>query len=369
MKLLIDICHPADVHLFRNFIKIMQDKGHQVVVTSRDKDVSLDLLENFHIPHMALGKPGKGIMGKSFKMIYFFLKLMWILKRYKPQILISCSSPSLAQAGFLLKIPHIIFGDTEHASWAYQLSVPISKCFISPSCFFKDFKDIHFKYNGFHELAYLQPPYFQPDSNIYDILNIRRDERFVIVRFVAWEAIHDRGEQGFLLNQKNKMIMELSKYVKVFITSEKELPDDLKQFQIKIPPEKIHDALAYTELYIGEGATMASECVCLGTPAIYINSLPLMGYLKEEQERGLLYHFNSSEGVFEKALELLNDPDLKQIHEQRCQNMLAEKIDVTAFFVWFIENYPESVEIMKKNPIEIEKQFHGASPEYQERFK
>jgi predicted glycosyltransferase len=104
MRILIDICHPADVHLFRNFIKIMQDKGHQVVVTSRDKDVSLDLLENFHIPHMVLGKPGKGIMGKSFKMIYFFLKLIYILKRYKPQILISCSSPSLAQAGFLLKI-------------------------------------------------------------------------------------------------------------------------------------------------------------------------------------------------------------------------------------------------------------------------
>ena len=30
--------------------------------------------------------------------------------------------------------------------------------------------------------------------------------------------------------------------------------------------------------------------------------------------------------------------------------MLSEKIDVTAFMVWFVENYPESVEIMKKNP-------------------
>jgi predicted glycosyltransferase len=196
----------------------------------------------------------------------------------------------------------------------------------------------------------LHPRYFQPDSKIYDILNIRRHERFVIVRFVAWEAIHDRGEQGFLLNQKNKMIIELSKYVKVFITSEGELPDDLKQFQIKIQPEKMHDVLAYTELYIGEGATMASECACIGTPAIYISSLPLMGYLKEEQERGLLYHFNSSEGVFEKALELLNDPDSKHIHEHRCQKMLKDKIDVTAFMVWFVENYPESIKIMRDNP-------------------
>ena len=31
-------------------------------------------------------------------------------------------------------------------------------------------------------------------------------------------------------------------------------------------------------------------------------------------------------------------------------NIIAEKIDVTAFMVWLIENYPESVKIMKENP-------------------
>jgi hypothetical protein len=30
--------------------------------------------------------------------------------------------------------------------------------------------------------------------------------------------------------------------------------------------------------------------------------------------------------------------------------MLLEKIDVTAFMVWLIKNYPESIKIMKKNP-------------------
>jgi hypothetical protein len=30
--------------------------------------------------------------------------------------------------------------------------------------------------------------------------------------------------------------------------------------------------------------------------------------------------------------------------------MLSEKIDVTAFFTWFIENYPESQRIMQENP-------------------
>jgi hypothetical protein len=30
--------------------------------------------------------------------------------------------------------------------------------------------------------------------------------------------------------------------------------------------------------------------------------------------------------------------------------MIKDKIDVTAFMVWFIENYPESKRIMKENP-------------------
>ena len=30
--------------------------------------------------------------------------------------------------------------------------------------------------------------------------------------------------------------------------------------------------------------------------------------------------------------------------------MLADKIDITSFMVWFIENYPNSSDIMKKNP-------------------
>jgi hypothetical protein len=30
--------------------------------------------------------------------------------------------------------------------------------------------------------------------------------------------------------------------------------------------------------------------------------------------------------------------------------MLDDKIDVTAFYVWFIENYPQSVKMRKENP-------------------
>ena len=102
---------------------------------------------------------------------------------------------------------------------------------------------------------------------------------------------------------------------------------------------------------------MASECAVLGTPAIYINSLEV-GYCTEEEKKyNLIFGYRNSAGVLEKAIELLETPNLKEVFQTRRQKMLVDKIDVTAFLVWFVENYPESKKIMKENP------------DYQMRFK
>ena len=47
---------------------------------------------------------------------------------------------------------------------------------------------------------------------------------------------------------------------------------------------------------------------------------------------------------------LLNIDNLNQEFQRRRQKMLADKIDVTSFLVWFMENYPQSVQTMKDTP-------------------
>jgi hypothetical protein len=42
--------------------------------------------------------------------------------------------------------------------------------------------------------------------------------------------------------------------------------------------------------------------------------------------------------------------------------MLTDKIDVTAFMVWFIENYPESARIVERNPA-YQFRFKNAGPQ------
>ena len=180
-------------------------------------------------------------------------------------------------------------------------------------------------------------------------LGVTYNEKYVILRFVSWGASHDIGQSGLTLDEKITLVKTLSKYVKVFITSEEELVDDIKKYEINIFPHQMHDAIAYASLVIGEGATMASECAMLGTPAIYINTITA-GTIQEQEKGGLLYRYSNAKGVMKKALDIIQTPNIKTEYKNKQKNILSSKIDVTAFLVWFINNYPKSADIMKDNP-------------------
>ena len=51
-------------------------------------------------------------------------------------------------------------------------------------------------YAGYHELAYLHPNRFRPDPAALDAFGVSPDEPYSIVRFVSWQAVHDRRERG-----------------------------------------------------------------------------------------------------------------------------------------------------------------------------
>ena len=146
----------------------------------------------------------------------------------------------------------------------------------------------------------------------------------------------------------------------MFITSEKPLPEEFEKYRISVSPEKMHDLLYYATLLYGESATMASECAVLGTHAIFCDFAG-RGYTdEEERDYNLVYNFkldeSSQENSIEKAVELLQDPALKTKGREKQKRLLNDKIDVTAFMVWFIENYPQSVAIIKRNPY-LQEQF------------
>jgi len=353
MKIVVDINHPAHVHYFKNFIWEMEQKGHEILVTASEKDISFELLKIYNIPYTNIGSYGKGIARKIINLPILDWKMYKAVKQFNPDIFLGFGSIRAAHVSKILGKPCIALDDTEHAKWEHMLYVPFTDAILTPKCFKKDFGKKQIRYDGYTELAYLHPSYFTPNPAVLDEIGLTEDDPFIIVRFVSWQASHDVGHAGITLDNKRKAIHEFEKYGRVFITSEKPLSQEFEKYRISVSPEKMHDLLYYATLLYGESSTMASECAVLGTHAIFCDFAG-RGYTDEEEKiYDLVYNFkldeSGQEESIKKAVELLQDPDLKKKGRIKQEHLLSDKIDVTAFMIWFIENYPDSVANMKNN--------------------
>lgn len=350
MRIFIDIGHPAHVHYFRNFISIMRSRGHRLFVSARDKEVAHELLRAYGVD---FASRGKGKAGHIRKFLYIF-EADWILLgfalRFKPDLFLSFASPYAAHASRLLGRPHITFDDTEHARLNHYLYGPFTDVILSPSSYYAPFSKKQLFFDAFMEMCYLHPKYFIPNRAILSKLRILSDQKYVVFRFVSWKANHDFGLTGMSDAEKRKLVADLSRYAKVFISSESSLPNDLERYRITAPPEDFHHILAYADLCISEGSTTASECSVLGTPSIYVNRLQPGTNSEQEKKYKICHTFHNLNGVFEKAVDLLNNVNLKHDIENAHRRLLSDKIIPTDFMVWFVESYPKSVRIMKEDP-------------------
>ena len=328
----------------------MEKKGHEIKLTARDKEITIHLLNAYNFDFENFGKNRKGLINKAFGMLEFDYKLFKIAKSFNPDIFIGAGSIYAAHVAAILRKPFISFDDTEHSTEQYRLYAPFATAVCTPSCFNKNLGPKQIRYNGYHELAYLHPNYFTPDPSVLDELGLKKNECFIIMRFVAWDASHDVGHMGISIEMRRRFVSELEKYGRVLITSESELPAEFEPYRIKVEPEKMHDLLYYAALYVGEGGTMATEAAVLGTPSVYISSLVgTMGNFEElETKYDLMQAFIELNDALEAIHNILSDENSKSMWQKRREILLSEKNDVTTFMTEFIEKFPESLKIMKK---------------------
>jgi predicted glycosyltransferase len=357
MKIFVDVGHPAHVHYLKNTIRILKSRGHTIIITARDKEVTYKLLESLGFEYYIRESGKRGLFNNFLFLVNTDWQLLKIAKKFQPDIFFSAASAHMAQVSKLMNKPYIGFDDTEHAKLNQRFYLPFSDVILTPECFNKSLGKKQIKVKSYLELSYLYPKYFKPDTNIKQKLGIPVTEKLALLRFIAWEAFHDRDQTGLSMEFKVNLVKELSRYCKVLISSEMKLPDSLKEFEFRFPPEKLHDLIYCSDLYIGEGATTASEAAILGTPAIYVSNLAVGYCTEQEQIYQLVYNFRNTNGVLQKALELIQNSNIKKEAELKSARLISEHIDLTAFFVWFLENYPQSAKIIKENP------------DYQLRFK
>lgn len=362
-KIVFEVNHPGQVHLLRNAYKELKKKGHEITLFAKDEKVIKQLLAFYSIPFIVIGNKGEGIRGKFFKQLAFDFKLLKYVLKNKVSIGVGSSITNDHVSFFTaLKAIHLSDDDDNEVPLLKKFSYPFSDVILAPKGVrFVSYPEKVISYDGTHELAYLHPSRFKADERVLKKAKISSDEVFFILRFVALKGHHDSGHKGIDYKQKKVLIDLLSQHGRVIITSEKEIEPEFEEFRLPVPPEEIHSLMSFATMFLGDSQTMISEAAVLGVPALKCNTFAGRLSIPNELEKkyGLCYSYQPTQfdKFYNHTKELLSTPDLKATWAVKREKFLQDKIDVTAFMVWFIENYPESKMIMIDNP------------EYQYRFK
>lgn len=354
MNILFSTGHPAQIHNYRIVREKLLERGHKVFWLASKKDISDYLLKHYGIEYVELKRPKKGLLSKGMTLLQNAWITAKVIRKEKIDFVVSRVNPGVVLGAFLLNRPQIGMSDTEAAGIYDLIFSKLVGAMITSTSFERDLRKDQIRIDASIELFYLHTNYFKADrEEVFRLLNIPVNTPYVVVRFVSGAAFHDDGHRTFTEENKLKLVESIKGHAKVFISSEGELADELKPYQIRIPLEKMHEVLSEATLFFGEGASMASEAAILGTPAIYVNDL-WAGSTNEETRAGLLYSYKtdaeSQAASIKKAVELLKNNKLKEETNRKRQDYLKSKIDPVAFLIWMIENYPESKRIMKETP-------------------
>jgi hypothetical protein len=356
MRILIDMGHPAHVHLFKNFIWEMEKRGHIIQVTARDKDVARQLLDAYHIPYIPVGKKRGGKLHLIQEWVYRDFKILTVARKFNPDILMGVLNPAIVHAAKILGKKSVVFTDSEPEVMKYPLAdmitTPFADVILTLSSVRHDYGKKEIRVNSYKELAYLHPRWFTPNPSVLEGLGLKEGEDFVLLRFVAWGAYHDVNREGFDLKAKRALIQKIEPYARVFISSESKLPEEFERYRIPIRPEQMHDFLYYAKLLVCDSQTMTTEAALLGTPAIRFNSFvgdqDMGNFVELEKKYGLIFNCKSNNQVQDCMVTLMNMPDLKTHWAEKRKQLLLDKIDFTTFMIRFIENDSGDVIEMKK---------------------
>jgi uncharacterized protein len=341
MRVLIDIGHPAHVHLFRNAINIMRKRGHQVFVVARKKEVAHQLLNEYGIKFMPGSTFRSGLM-RGVELLEWLTIVKRVIKKNGIDIAVSIGSPAAAWAAKLSSIPHIAFNDTEISYDQRALYAPASIRIFTPACLLADYGPKQVRYDGIHDLAYLRPEYFKPDKAVKGELGLGENESYVIIRFVSWDATHDWIQQKTGSAIKREIIQTALKNHRVFISAEGRLPQDIEGMRLKISPHRLHDAMAFAAAVIGDGATTATEAAVLGVPSLYIatpkfiNRLGCIQFLSREYK--LLDTMEIRDFCSKNLERFLSSPRLEERARER-KRLLANTIDVATYIAHRCEQF------------------------------
>lgn len=358
MKILFHISHPAQYHMFKHLIANLKNKGHFIIITINTKDILEKLLIEDNVPYLNILLKRRQYNNKLTALLALIKKDLQILRvqyKYNFDIMVGTET-ALSHIGCLYRKPTLIFNEDDVLVIpdAAKMSFPFAKYIVSPKkCDIGKWSPKKISYEGYQKLAYLHPKYFKPQKAIVNKV-VGGKERFFLIRTSALSAYHDQGVKGLNEMLIKKIIKALKPFGKVFLTTERELSHELKEYSLKAKVSDIHHFLYYAEFIIADSQSMCVEASILGTPSLRFSDFSgKIGVLNElESQYGLTFAVttDNENELLNKINYLLSIHNLKEKWLSKRNKMLNDKVDVTLFWTWLIDAYPDSIQIMKTDP-------------------
>jgi len=338
LRVLFDVGHPAQVHLFRNAKQVLDRAGHETYVASRVKEVTVDLLDAYGIEHSALTTRGDSFPGLMWELLLREKRLLSLASRFEPDVIVSRLSPAAAHVSTVVGCRNVVVSDTHIDSplmrlLNYRLTLPFVDTVCAPAAFDLPVPAAKRRSMDFQELAYLHPQYFKPDPLAIAEFGVDSLTPYFVIRLAGWDAYHDVGHRGLSPETTRELVSFLSEHGTVYLSAEGDLPPDLEAHRLQTPPEYVHDVLYHADLYVGDSGTMSTEAALLGTPAIRTNTM--VGeddenvFQELEHRYGLLSSFADEELAVEEVKRLVtNGINEREWHRKR-DRLLDEQPNVT----------------------------------------
>jgi len=349
LRVWVDVNTPKQVRFFKPVVEELEARGLEVLVTARrfrEVEQLARLVGLSYVPVGVYGGPG--LEDKLRRSLSRALKLLKVVRGWRPEVALSFSSPEAARVAYGLGVPHLCVNDSPHAEAAARLTVPLSAKLFAPKCvpleewtrYGISAGDV-VQYDAVDPAAWLKrlPP-----------LEVER-ERLIVVRAMEAYASYVRGGRVDVAVEAARRLVGEAPGFKVVVLARYwsqvvELRRRLKGALIPTRAVDGVDLLSRSCLFIGGGGTMTWEAALLGTPAI--SCAPVDGVYVEDYmaSLGLVRKARAVEEVVEEALRVLSSPE-RWVDEQRRRarealEAMEDPAEVVASFIESTASRPSS---------------------------
>lgn len=325
------------VNLFRNFVKEMEDEGHDVMAFSLKDELTESLLEAFEIKNKYYGTHSQKFSYRAIAPFYNRISLLRNLSKFDPDLILSVNTSPLSPFTSLFDAPSVVFLDEQPSRRDAPLIFNYSTKIVTPDCYHADVpEDKHLTHPSYHSLAYLHSDRFTPDDEVLEKLDVSKEE-YTVVSFRK-NTYLDMDVKEELL--KRREMIDLVRFVEkhscVFIDDRGYVPEPLEKYIPSISPRQYLDLLANAQLVIGDEPITSSEAGVLGVPWIYISGSTT--YSLDDQE--IRYEIGSQVYDLEEAEELAEailSGEVEPDFEASRKRILKDKADLTKWMLTLVE--------------------------------